>query len=107
MHRVIITGPARSDIEADYDWWAQNRSVEQANHWYRGVYAAIESLRSNPERCSFASEKDLLAQGVRQLLFGVGRRATHRIVVAFEGNTVVVLRVRHTSRDALSIDELR
>jgi len=107
MHRVIITGPAKRDIQGAYDWWAENRSAEQAERWYIGIYDAIQSLRNMPERCSPATETDLLAQGIRQLLFGLGRRATHRIVFTIDGNTVVVLRVRHTSQDALSLNDLK
>ena len=107
MPNVILTGPAKRDIQAAYDWWKQNRSAEQADRWYAGIHAAIQSLRSMPERHSLSAESDLVAQGIRQLLVGLGRRATHRIVFAIDGNTVVVLRVRHTSQDALSRDDLQ
>ena len=106
MHGLIITGPAKRDIEAAYDWWAENRSGEQAQRWYIGIHAAIEALRSMPERCPLASETDLLTQGVRQQSYGLGRRATHRVVFAIDDSTVVVLRVRHTAQDALSLGEL-
>jgi plasmid stabilization system protein ParE len=105
MARVIITGPAKQDIQADYNWWAENRSVEQARRWYLGIHAAIRSLRKKPDRCPRATESDLLAEGIRQLSFGLGRRPTHRIVFAIDGGTVVVLRVRHISQDALSLDD--
>jgi plasmid stabilization system protein ParE len=52
-----------------------------------------------------APERDLLSQGIRQLLFGLGRRVTHRFVFAIDDDAVIVLRVRHTSQDALSADE--
>ena len=106
MAHVILTGPAKRDILAAYDWWKENRSAEQADRWYVGIHAAIKSLRDVPHRCPLAAESDLLAQGIRQHLFGLGRRATHRIVFAIDDNTVVVLRVRHTSQDALSWDDL-
>ena len=106
MARVIITGPAKRDIQVAYDWWAENRSAEQAIRWYVGIHAAIHSLRKMPERCSMAAESDLLAQGIRQYLFGLGRRATHRIVFAIDGSTVVVLRVRHASQDVLLLDDV-
>jgi len=54
-----------------------------------------------------ALESDLLAQGIRQLNFGLGCSPTHRIVFAIDGSTVAVLRVRHASQSALSLDELR
>jgi plasmid stabilization system protein ParE len=106
MARVIITGPAKHDIQEAYEWWANNRSPEQANRWYIGIRAAIRSLQRNPERCAMAIESDLLADGIRQLNFGIGRRPTHRILFAIDGLSVVVLRVRHASQDALSGDDL-
>jgi plasmid stabilization system protein ParE len=106
MARVIITGPAKRDIQSAYDWWKAHRSAEQADRWYVGIHDAITSLGNMPERCSLAPESELLAQGVRQLLFGLGRRATHRAVFAIDGDIVVIFRVRHTSQDALTIDDL-
>src|SRR3954451_23240868 len=102
MARVIVTGPAKRDIQAAHDWWKENRSAEQASRWYLGVHEAMKSLRLNPERCSLALEADLLAQGIRQLLFGLGLKPPHRIVFAIEGRVVVVLRDRHAPQDALS-----
>lgn len=106
MYRVIITGPAKRDLQDAHDWWAEHRSAEQAGRWYAGIRDAIQALRNKPERSSAATESDLLAEGIRQRLFGLGRRATHRIVFAIDGNTVVVLRVRHTSQDALTLEDL-
>ena len=107
MAKVILTGPAKRNIRAAYEWWKENRSAEQADRWYRGVLDAARSLRTNPERCAMAVESDLLPQGIRQLLYGLGRQPTHRLVYAIDENTVVILRVRHTSQDALSSDDLK
>lgn len=106
MAHVILTGPAKRDIAAAYDWWKENRSAEQAERWYRGILDAARSLARNPERCGLASESDLLDTGIRQLLYGLGRHATHRLVFTIDGDTVVIFRVRHTSQDALSADDL-
>ena len=106
MAKVVITGPAKRDIEDSHEWWSTNRSAEQASRWYRGISTAIKSLRQHPERCSLAIEHDLLKRGVRQLLFGLGQRPTHRVVFTIDGDTAVVLRVRHASQDALAADEL-
>ena len=107
MANVILTGPAKRDIHAAYEWWKENRSAEQAGRWYQGILAASRSLRSKPQRCALAAEADLLSQGIRQLLYGLGRHPTHRIVFAIENDTVIILRVRHTSQDALSLDDLQ
>ena len=106
MARLIVTGPAKRDIREAYDWWKENRSAEQAIRWYSGIHAEIKALRQNPERFTTAPESDLLAQGIRQIHFGLGRRPTHRIVFSAEGDTVIVLRVRHASQGALSLGDL-
>ncbi|NOZ38972.1 MAG: type II toxin-antitoxin system RelE/ParE family toxin [Planctomycetes bacterium] len=106
MYRVIITGPAKRDIQSAHDWWAENRSVEQAHRWYLGIHEAITSLKQMPQRCSHATEQDLLEQGFRQMLFGLGRHPTHRVVFAMDGKEVVVLRVRHVAQDVLTSEDL-
>jgi plasmid stabilization system protein ParE len=102
MFRVLITGPAKHDIEVAYEWWAKHRSPREAARWYLGIHNAIHSLSEMPQRCSLAPETDLLSQGVRQLFFGIGPRQTHRIVFSLDGNSVIVLRVRHTSQNLLA-----
>lgn len=106
MAQVIVTGPAAQDIEAAYSWWKENRSAEQAGRWYIGIRNAVRSLRASPEAYALAQESDLLPQGVHQLLFGLGRRATHRILYTIDANTVIVLRVRHASQGMLTKEDL-
>lgn len=106
MYRVKITTPAKQDIVAAFQWWRDNRSAEQAKRWYRGIRKAIASLADMPERCPPSPEADLLPGSTRQLLFGIGRRHTHRIVFAIDRKTVVILRVRHASQDALGSEVL-
>ncbi len=107
MAKVVLTGPAKHDIRAAYEWWRDNRSREQAERWYRGILAAARSLSRHPERCGPATESDLLPQGIRQLLFGLGRQVTHRLVFTIDEGTVIILRVRHTAQDALTPDDLQ
>jgi plasmid stabilization system protein ParE len=106
MFRISITGPAERDLQAAHDWWAKHKSNEQAGRWYTHILAAIQSLEHMPERCGPATENNLSIAGVRQLLFGLGRRSTHRIVFGIEGDEVIIFRVRHTSQDILTPDDL-
>lgn len=106
MYRVILTGPARRDIQDIHDWWASHRSVQQAAQWYLGLYAAISTLVDMPLRCPLAPETDLLPQSIRQLLFGIGPRRTHRIIFTVHNKDVVVLRVRHMAQNELAIGQL-
>jgi plasmid stabilization system protein ParE len=106
MAKVLITGPAKLDIQESHDWWSANRSQEQASRWYVGIHAVIKSLQQDPERCGVALENPLLIRGLRQLLYGLGRKPTHRIVFTIDGDSVIVLRVRHVSQDALTADDI-
>lgn len=105
-HRVVITGLAERDTIDNHAWWAKHRSREQANHWLEGVYAAMLSLGTDPERCGYAVEQNLREEGVRQLLFGIGRRKTHRIVFSIDGPRVVIYRVMGLRQEALEADDL-
>jgi len=69
MLRIIITGPAKRDIQVAHDWWASNRSVEQAARWYLGIQKAIDSLKKMPSRCALSPERELYEHGIRQPLF--------------------------------------
>lgn len=106
MFRLVITEPAESDIRAAYQWWRDHRSAEQAERWYRGVYQAIQTLQERPERCPRSPESDLLPTGLRQLLFGIGSRGTHRIVFTVIETDVIVVRVRHAAQDAMTGDDV-
>jgi len=48
-----------------------------------------------PRRCAFAREQDMCSGELRQLYFGIGRKATHRIIFTIEDQTVFVLVVLH------------
>jgi plasmid stabilization system protein ParE len=100
---VVIARKAAREIEGQYDWLAE-RSEAAANRWRDSLLAAIDSLEDNPERCSEAPEAEW-HEGLRQLLHGK-RRQVHRILFEVRGQTVVVLRVRHSAQDFLGPEEL-
>jgi plasmid stabilization system protein ParE len=104
--RLLITAPAEQDISAAYRWWRDHRSIEQADRWYRGIQEAIAVLPTTATRHPQAPESDLHPSGLRQVHFGLGRRPTHRVVFAIDGDTESVVRVRHASQDALTRDDL-
>lgn len=106
MFKVVITGPAKLDIQSAYDWWAKNRSAADAIRWYTGIFESIKSLEDMPERCPLAPETALVKQGLRQLHYGIGASPTHRIVFTIDENEVVVLRIRHSAQDRLDVSEL-
>ena len=103
MSKVQITSPAKMDIQESFDWWSDHRSLGQATEWYERIFHAIATLERMPERCPLVPEKALSQSGVRQLLFGIGKRPTHRIVFHYAGDTdtVTILRVRRHSQVSL------
>ncbi len=101
---VEIAEPAEEDIDEAYLWFYE-RDPGKADRWYRGLCKAIFSLREMPLRCAIAPESQDLDREVRQLLYG-RRRQMYRILYEVRGDTVVVLRIRHTSRAYLDPEEL-
>jgi plasmid stabilization system protein ParE len=96
--QVAIARKAAREIEEQYDRIAE-RSVAAANRWRNSLLEAINTLEDNPERCPEAPEAEW-HEGLRQLLHGKHRQI-HRILFEIRGQTVVVLRVRHSAQDFL------
>jgi|SRR5581483_2558356 len=105
-YRVVITEQAEREMQSAFNWWAEHRSKRQADRWYAGMAKAIANLSENPERYSQSGERDHFAYEIRDLLFGLGRRPTHRAVFTIRGEDVVVLTVRHVAQQDLSQDDL-
>jgi plasmid stabilization system protein ParE len=60
---------------------------------------AVASLSEYPYRCPLAPETQEFSVQVRQLLYGRKRHA-YRILFTVEGDSVIVLHVRHGRRAA-------
>jgi plasmid stabilization system protein ParE len=104
MFQVSITALAERDIEAAFAWWRDHRSPEEAERWLDAIYPAIDRLAVQPRSCARVPEMSDSKAEVRQLLFGTGRAATHRVIFSVCDELVTVLRVYHTSRDFLNLD---
>lgn len=105
-HRIIYTDRAVAEIREAMEWWRDNRSTEQAARWISEIFPAIDALQDDPERFPLAAETELHPQGLRQLLFGVGRSITHRVIFTIDGSEVWVLTVRHVARRELRAEDL-
>jgi plasmid stabilization system protein ParE len=92
---VITSTSADSEIESIGWWWAEHRSAQQAARWVDGILKAIEAL-----------ENDRLPFDTRQLLFGLGRRPTHRVLFTIRPECVYVLTVLHVSQDAVDLERI-
>lgn len=104
--RVLITSPAESDALSNHAWWGENRSVEEANRWLEGIYAAMLALGTSADIHPIATEITLRIDGFRQAAFGLGRRPSHRILFKIIDDTVVVYRIRALKQDAIGVDDL-
>lgn len=89
-------------------WWAEHRDADQAAGWLDGFEQSIAALCTNPEQHGLARENNLyeLPYPVRQLLYGIGRKPTHRAVFEIRGDTVYVLAIRHLAQHDLDAKEL-
>lgn len=103
---VTVAPSAQVQIEAAATWWEQHRSPEQAARWLRGIVAKIEAIGVNPTRFGKPAEAAGFSYEVRELLFGLGRRPTHRVLFSIEPDRVLVFAVRHVGQDAVSPDDL-
>lgn len=106
MSEVVLTAQAQQEFDEHFDWWALNRSTEQASRWYRGFWAAMLKLETNPRRHPLAAEDGLVSYEIRQLNYGLGRRPTHRALYTIDGDKIVILRVRHLAQEPLEDDDL-
>ena len=104
--RIVITEQAEREMQSAFDWWAEHRSKRQADRWYAGLAKAIADLSENSKRHGHSRESNHFAYEIRDLLFGLGRRPTHRAVFTIRGEEVVVLTVRHVAQEDLSPEDI-
>ena len=102
--RLVITDAADLDLRRSYRWLADHNRPA-ADRWKTSLLAAVRSLADNPERCPLATEEELANLGIRELLHGK-RSRMHRIIFRVRDDMVQILRVRHSSQDLLSPDDL-
>jgi plasmid stabilization system protein ParE len=103
---VILASRVDAALDANCDWWAKHRSAEQASRWLRGIEKAILGLAKNPERFGLAPENGHFPIEVRQLLFGLGRTPTHRVLFTIRPDSVFVFDLRHVSQELANLDDL-
>ena len=105
-YRVVLTSRAHIEAAEAALWWAEHRSPEQAARWYQELHEVLERLSENPERHSYAKENDSFTVTLRQVLFGVGRKRTHRIVFHLKEDIATVVSIRHLAQSDIVADDL-
>ncbi len=66
---------------------------------------AVRDLGDNPERFELARENESYPGELRQMLYGK-KRGTYRILLEIRGDTVYILRVRHSAQDFVAPEEI-
>jgi plasmid stabilization system protein ParE len=100
-HKVRITSETYSQIAAISDYIAQD-SPGNAQRWRLRLHERLGALRSMPERHEIAFSASDVGREVRHTFYGV-----YRVLYAVEGDTVVILTIRHGARRPLTPDEVR
>lgn len=99
-YRARFTAKSRGEFYEAARWWAEHRDVDQAARWIDEFQAAIDGLGENPQRHAVIRETDLYdwKYTYRRLLFGLGKKATHRAVFRVQDDAVYIVTVRHLSQ---------
>lgn len=104
--RLVFTAQAFEELHEAADWWAANRNEHQAREWLEGCKSALALLTHNPEAHSKIRESAAFPVELRQKLYGLKSKPTHRAVFEIRGDEVIVHAVRHLAREDLTVDDL-
>jgi len=102
-YRVSVTERAARQLNTTADWVAE-RAPETAEKWFASFVDKVNSLSTHPHRCPLARESKRMPIELRQLL--VGRKHQWRVLFTIQGHDVVVMAIRHSSQDDLTVEDL-
>jgi plasmid stabilization system protein ParE len=106
-YRLKITDEAADHLLEVAKWYAEtSQSLEVASAWYDGFIDHLESLEDDPYCCPIAAENELFDFELRELLYGSGKRITHRALYRIVGDSIEVLSIRHHAQRPLRADDL-
>jgi plasmid stabilization system protein ParE len=95
--RVEQTARAKQDINDILKWLLAREAGEAGLRWFRKLKESVVSLSTLPHRCPLAPENAEFPFEVRQLLYG-RKPHQYRVLFTIDGETVVVLHIRHGRR---------
>ncbi len=104
--KVILSVRAEQDRESALKWYRQNFSHAFAEKWLRGLSAALRSSGESPQRSVLALETVKVRRDLYEFLYDAGSHQMHRILYVVESDEVVIIHIRHASRDEPTVDEL-
>ena len=97
---VTIQPTAQADAFEAVAYIARH-SPDNANKWYEGILATMQSLDEMPRRCPMAREARAVKREIRQHHFGV-----YRILFTILDSEVRILHIRHGARRTMRRDEI-
>ena len=96
MFEIVITATAEQEL-ANIVAHIRRQAPHAALPWLHRMLAAIQTLRTMPERCGRAAEADAAGLDVREFLFG-RRRGTFRVLFTIHPGLVQVRHIRRAIR---------
>lgn len=106
IDHVVVSQVARKELRNASYWWAKNRSADEAQRWYDGFLDALYRLETFADSHSLAAENEDFPLTIRELHYGLSARPTHRAVYIITDNQVVVIAIRHTSQDRMTMEDI-
>ena len=103
-YAVEYTESAEREIIEVYSWISEVAPLA-AQKWRDDLILKVESLSENPLRYPVAPESDKFLHEIRVILFR-RRRSQFRIYYTIERKRVVILTVRHSSRQPLGEQDI-
>lgn len=99
MSRAVqLTERAQRQIEKIYEWYAIRASAG-AERWYAALLDCLHSLLQQGENCPVAAESEQFPVELREAVFGVRKRVTHRVLFVLRPESIVIYAVRHLAQD--------
>lgn len=94
-YKVLLTHSAERDLEAIYDYIAENDTQANADYVLDKLMVVAESLAAYPERGSYP--KELLALGIRE--YRQAYFKPYRLIYRVSGKQVIVYIIADGRRD--------
>ena len=97
---IFLTATAEQQMHDAAEWYAKE-SPEIAANWFNGLLDSLASISLSPESFPLARESDELPVQFREMLYGLGKRKTHRVLFVARSDRIVVHQIRHVAQRAI------
>jgi len=105
-YAVQLTPEAEAQLDKAMAWYFEQDPAVAIN-WYRGFRKVIFELGENPRNHGLSPENDLFSDELHDLLYGSGRKKTHRAIFRIVGDRVEVIAIRHQAQRNITPDDIK